>query len=51
MDLAISKTEAEYVSTEKPCQQALWMKQALINYGIRLNDVPIMCDNKGAIDL
>ncbi|GJW41564.1 hypothetical protein Tco_0067409 [Tanacetum coccineum] len=33
------------------CQQALWMKQTLIDYSIRLDDVPIMCDNKGAIDL
>ncbi|GJW43228.1 retrovirus-related pol polyprotein from transposon TNT 1-94 [Tanacetum coccineum] len=49
--LAISTTEAEYVSAKKACQQALWMKQALIDYGIRLNNVPIMCDNKGAIDL
>ncbi|GKB21491.1 hypothetical protein Tco_0855414 [Tanacetum coccineum] len=49
--LAISTTEAEYVSAKKACQQALWMKQALIDYDIRLNDVPIMCDNKGAIDL
>ncbi|GJY27522.1 hypothetical protein Tco_0403289 [Tanacetum coccineum] len=51
MALAISMTEAEYVFAEKACQQALWMKQALIDYGIRLDDVPIMCDNKGAIDL
>ncbi|GJU67041.1 retrovirus-related pol polyprotein from transposon TNT 1-94 [Tanacetum coccineum] len=49
--LAISTTEAEYVSAEKACQQALWMKQALVDYGIRLDDIPIMCDNKGAIDL
>ncbi|GJX20817.1 hypothetical protein Tco_0223494 [Tanacetum coccineum] len=49
--LAISMTEAEYVSTGKACQQALWMKQALIDYDIRLDDVPIMCDNKGAIEL
>ncbi|GJR22866.1 hypothetical protein Tco_0971393 [Tanacetum coccineum] len=49
--LAISTTEAKYVFAEKACQQALWMKQALIDYGIRLDDVPIMCDNKGAIDL
>ncbi|GJY24048.1 copia protein [Tanacetum coccineum] len=48
--LAISTTEAEYVSTEKACQQALWMKQALVDYGVRLDDIPIMCDNKGAID-
>ncbi|GJV89588.1 retrovirus-related pol polyprotein from transposon TNT 1-94 [Tanacetum coccineum] len=49
--LAISTTEAEYVSAGKACQQALWMKQALIDYNVRLDDVPIMCDNKGAIDL
>ncbi|GJW85890.1 hypothetical protein Tco_0159035 [Tanacetum coccineum] len=49
--LAISMTEAEYVSSRKACQQALWMKQALIDYDIRLDDIPIMCDNKGAIDL
>ncbi|GJU00861.1 hypothetical protein Tco_1111199, partial [Tanacetum coccineum] len=49
--LAISTTEAEYVSAGKACQQALWMKQAFIDYGIRLNDVRIMCDNKCAIDL
>ncbi|GJU25438.1 retrovirus-related pol polyprotein from transposon TNT 1-94 [Tanacetum coccineum] len=49
--LAISTTEAEYVSAGKACQQALWMKQALINYDIRRDDIPIMCDNKGTIDL
>nr|GEV86886.1 copia protein [Tanacetum cinerariifolium] len=49
--LSISTTEAEYISTGKACQQALWMKQALIDYDIRLIDVPIMCENKGAIDL
>ncbi|GJZ38085.1 retrovirus-related pol polyprotein from transposon TNT 1-94 [Tanacetum coccineum] len=49
--LAISMIEAEYVSARKACQQALWMIQALIDYNIKLDDVPIMCDNKGAIDL
>ncbi|GJR94899.1 retrovirus-related pol polyprotein from transposon TNT 1-94 [Tanacetum coccineum] len=49
--LAISTTEAEYVSAGKACQQALWMKQVLIDYDVGLDDVPIMCDNKGAIDL
>nr|GEW89865.1 copia protein [Tanacetum cinerariifolium] len=47
--LAISTTEAEYVSAGKACQQALWMKQSLIDYDVRLDDIPIMCDNK-AID-
>ncbi|GJT74030.1 retrovirus-related pol polyprotein from transposon TNT 1-94 [Tanacetum coccineum] len=49
--LAISTTEVEYVSAEKACQQALWKKQALIDYGVRLDDILIICDNKGAIDL
>ncbi|GKB77419.1 hypothetical protein Tco_0944314 [Tanacetum coccineum] len=49
--LAISTTKAEYVSAGKACQQALWMKQALIDYGIRFDDVPIMWDNKSVIDL
>ncbi|GJZ62164.1 hypothetical protein Tco_0618301 [Tanacetum coccineum] len=49
--LAISTIEAEYISVKKACQQALWMKQALIDYDIRLDDIPIMCNNKGAIDL
>nr|GEW79166.1 retrovirus-related Pol polyprotein from transposon TNT 1-94 [Tanacetum cinerariifolium] len=49
--LAISTTESEYVSTIKACQQALWMKQALIDYDVRLDDVLIMCYNKGTIDL
>ncbi|GJW90936.1 retrovirus-related pol polyprotein from transposon TNT 1-94 [Tanacetum coccineum] len=49
--LAISTTEAEYISTRKACQQALWMKQALVDYDIKLDDVPVLCDNKGAIDL
>ncbi|GJU40673.1 retrovirus-related pol polyprotein from transposon TNT 1-94 [Tanacetum coccineum] len=50
-DLAISTTKAEYVSARKACQQALWMKQALIDYDVRLDNVSIMCDNKGAITL
>ncbi|GJW27504.1 hypothetical protein Tco_0044379 [Tanacetum coccineum] len=49
--LAISTTKAEYVSAGKACQQALWMKQALIDYDIKLDDIPILCDNKGVIDL
>ncbi|GJS85792.1 retrovirus-related pol polyprotein from transposon TNT 1-94 [Tanacetum coccineum] len=33
--LAISTTEAEYVSARKACQQALWMKQALVDYEVK----------------
>nr|GEX97962.1 copia protein [Tanacetum cinerariifolium] len=51
MALAIFTTDAKYVSVGKACQQALWMKQALIDYDVHLDDVPIMSDNKGTIDL
>ncbi|GJS92613.1 retrovirus-related pol polyprotein from transposon TNT 1-94 [Tanacetum coccineum] len=51
VDRTSTSGASEYVSAGKACQQALWMKQALIDYGIRLDDIPIMCDNKGAIDL
>ncbi|GJV62052.1 retrovirus-related pol polyprotein from transposon TNT 1-94 [Tanacetum coccineum] len=40
--LAISTIEAEYVSAGKAFQQALWMKQALVDYGVSLDDIPIM---------
>ncbi|GJT13862.1 hypothetical protein Tco_0860904 [Tanacetum coccineum] len=50
--LAISTTEAEYVSARKACQQALWIKQSLIDYDVRLTNIPIMCgQQKRAIDL
>ncbi|GKB35477.1 retrovirus-related pol polyprotein from transposon TNT 1-94 [Tanacetum coccineum] len=47
--LAISTTEAEYVSAEKACQQALWMKQALIDYDVRLIVVPFMCETEARL--
>ncbi|GKE09591.1 hypothetical protein Tco_1413142 [Tanacetum coccineum] len=49
--LAISITKAEYVFVEKAFQQALWMKQSLVDYDIKLDDIPVLCDNKGAINL
>ncbi|GJY53943.1 retrovirus-related pol polyprotein from transposon TNT 1-94 [Tanacetum coccineum] len=49
--LSIFTTKSEYVFAEKACQQVLWIKQALVDYNIILDDVPILCDNKGAIDL
>nr|GEU34685.1 copia protein [Tanacetum cinerariifolium] len=49
--LSISTTKAEYVSVRKACQQALWMKQALVDYDIKLDDIPVLCDSKGAIGL
>ncbi|GJS49942.1 hypothetical protein Tco_0600063 [Tanacetum coccineum] len=49
--LAIFTTKSKYVSAGNACQQALWMKQAVVDYDIKLSDIPVLCDNKGAIDL
>ncbi|GJU28471.1 hypothetical protein Tco_1167092 [Tanacetum coccineum] len=49
--LAISTTKAEYVSAGKACQRVLWMKQALVDYDIKIDGIPVLCDNKGAINL
>ncbi|GJR16096.1 hypothetical protein Tco_0798748 [Tanacetum coccineum] len=50
--LVISTTESRIrEAPERHVRQALWMKQALIDYDVRLDNVSIMCDNKGAIDL
>ncbi|GJR86931.1 hypothetical protein Tco_0210942 [Tanacetum coccineum] len=42
--LHISTTEAEYVSAGKACQQALWMKQALVDYDVRFDEGQYKCD-------
>ncbi|GJV65992.1 hypothetical protein Tco_1476820 [Tanacetum coccineum] len=49
--LANSITESDYVAAERACQQGLWMKQAFMDYNITLNEVPILRDDKCAIDL
>ncbi|GJZ63836.1 retrovirus-related pol polyprotein from transposon TNT 1-94 [Tanacetum coccineum] len=49
--LAISTTEAEYVSASKACQQALWMKQALIDYDVRLDDILSCATTKARLTL
>ncbi|GJS53854.1 retrovirus-related pol polyprotein from transposon TNT 1-94 [Tanacetum coccineum] len=49
--LANSITKSEYVAAERACQQALWMKQAFVGYNIMLDEVPILCGDKCAINL
>nr|GEV67998.1 retrovirus-related Pol polyprotein from transposon TNT 1-94 [Tanacetum cinerariifolium] len=45
--LAISTTKVGYVSVRKACQQALWMKQALIDYDDRvMNPITAQLERK-----
>jgi hypothetical protein len=43
--VALSTTESEYISAGSCCAQLLWMKQTLLDYGVKFNDIPHLCDN------
>src|SRR5579859_2214154 len=49
--VALSTTEAEYISAGSCCAQLLWMKATLSDYGIKYKDVPLFCDNESAIKM
>ena len=49
--VALSSTEAEYITVGSCYAQSLWIKYQLEDYGIKLDKMPIMCDNKSAICL
>jgi hypothetical protein len=43
--------EAEYISAGACCAQLLCMKQSLLNYGVVLDRVPLLCDNESAVKI
>ncbi|KAK2995694.1 hypothetical protein RJ640_026124 [Escallonia rubra] len=49
--VALSTTEAEYMAVGACCAQILWMKQTLLDFGLKFDHIPILCDNTSAIDL
>ena len=49
--VGLSSTKVEYVAVDSCCTQILWIKHQLEDYGIKLNKVPIICDNNCAINL
>ena len=44
--VALSTAEAEYIAAGVCCAQILYMKQTLLDYGVILNKVPLLCDNE-----
>ena len=44
-----STAEAEYIAAGSCCAQILWMKNQLMDYGLALTNIPILCDNTSAI--
>ena len=49
--VALSTAEAEYIAAGSCCAQLLWMKQQLSDFGLKLENIPIRCDNTSAINL
>ncbi|GJU34843.1 hypothetical protein Tco_1183197 [Tanacetum coccineum] len=41
--------EAEYVSLSTCCEQVIWMRTQLVDYGYKYNRISMYCDSKSAI--
>jgi hypothetical protein len=49
--VALSTSEAEYISAGACCTQILYMKQTLLEYGVVLEKVPLLFDNESAVKI
>jgi hypothetical protein len=49
--VALSTTEAEYISVGSCCAQLLWMKTTLNDFRIKFKQVPLLYDNESAMKL
>jgi hypothetical protein len=43
--------EEEYISAGACCAQILYMKHSLLDYGVVLDRVPLLCDNESAVKI
>ena len=48
---ALSTAEAEYIAAGACCAQILYMKQSLLDYGVVLDRIPLLCDNESAVKI
>jgi hypothetical protein len=49
--VALSTVKAEYILAGSCCAQLLWMKQTLLDYGVKFKEIPLLCDNESAIKI
>jgi len=49
--VALSTAEAECITGGSCCEQILWLKQQLSDFGLTLSKIPLKCDNTSAINL
>ena len=49
--VAFSTAEAEYIAAGACCAQILYMKQTLLDFGVKLDMIPLLCDNESAVKI
>jgi len=49
--VALSTAEAEYIAAGACCAQILYMKQSLLDYGVVLDRILLLCDNESAVKI
>ncbi|WVZ96521.1 LOW QUALITY PROTEIN: hypothetical protein U9M48_042151 [Paspalum notatum var. saurae] len=47
--VSLSTAEAEYIAARSCCVQILYIKETLLDYGVKLSRVPLFCDNESAV--
>jgi hypothetical protein len=49
--VALSIAKAEYVSVSSCCAQLFWIKQTLLDYRVKFDCIPLLCDNKSSVKI
>ena len=49
--MALSTAEAEYISAFACCSQLIWLKTQLEDNKLKINSIPLFCDNMSAINI
>jgi hypothetical protein len=49
--VALSTAKAEYVSAGNYCAQLLWMKQTLLDFGVKFEEILLLCDNESVVKI
>ena len=49
--MALSTAEAEYISSMSCCAQLFWMKQTLLDFGVKFDEILVSCDNWSAVKI
>jgi hypothetical protein len=49
--VALSTAEVEYIAIGACCAQILYMKKSLLEYGVKLDRIPLLCDNESVVKI